>query len=108
MWDSLTDGDSEVRAKSSTLFCPAVANVSLPLRFRNVTIHIHFHIKGIPCRGSGLVSIMYSYVDGVSGRDSKLDESLQRRCLVWLEEGFWRRHVSWWEEDMVGAQARDK
>lgn len=59
----------------------------LPLRFRNVTIHIHFHIKGIPCRGSGLVNIMYSYVDGVSGGDSKLDESLQRHCLVWLEEG---------------------
>ena len=44
---------------------------------------------------------MSSYVDGVSGRDSKLDGSLQRHCLAWLEEGSLEETRARWEEDMA-------
>lgn len=51
-----------------------------------------------------MVSITSSYVDGVSGRDSKLDESLQRHCLVWSEEGSLEETREWWEEAMVALR----
>ena len=44
---------------------------------------------------------MSSYMDGVSGRDSQLDESLQRHCLAWSEEGSLEETREWWEEDMA-------
>lgn len=63
-------------------------------------MHINFHIKGSHAEAQGWLASC-TQLHGWN-----LDESLQRHCLVWLEEGSLEETCELVGGDMVGAQGK--
>lgn len=101
-YDHLTNGNSKVIVFTYLILYRSGKHCPLSKIQKQHLIHLHLPIKGITCKGSGMVSVTRTilWMEGVvgilswPGLSSSNSWYGQRRTLG-------KRHLSWWEEDMV-------